>query len=180
VAARDTAGPLIEDPLDRHVCRLSPRGRLLNNPSSDALEAPCEYRLALQATIVGPADGVAFQAASSPLEKGYAHLLNSPCFYDPKEGPDHCPPSLYSGPVAFGLAAGWFVPETGTFRAWALREAGTCRPHYSPPFYTETPGCNFRQEVCSAAQTVTLPATVDVSCSTITHARIHRHQRHRR
>jgi hypothetical protein len=35
----DTAGPLIEDPLDRHICRLSPRGKLLNRPSRDALDA---------------------------------------------------------------------------------------------------------------------------------------------
>jgi len=33
-----TAGPLIEDPLDHHICRLSPSGKLLNNPSDDALE----------------------------------------------------------------------------------------------------------------------------------------------
>jgi hypothetical protein len=35
----DLAGPLIEDPLDHHICRLSPHGRLLNSPSPDALEA---------------------------------------------------------------------------------------------------------------------------------------------
>jgi hypothetical protein len=33
-----TAGPLIEDPIDHHICRLSPRGKLLNCPSCDALE----------------------------------------------------------------------------------------------------------------------------------------------
>jgi hypothetical protein len=33
-----TAGPLIEDSLDHHICRLTPRGKLMNNPSSDALE----------------------------------------------------------------------------------------------------------------------------------------------
>jgi hypothetical protein len=33
-----TAGPLIEDTLDHHICRLTPRGKLMNNPSSDALE----------------------------------------------------------------------------------------------------------------------------------------------
>jgi hypothetical protein len=45
-----TAGPLIEDPLDHHVCRLSPTGKLLNNPSEDALEelARRRERLALQ------------------------------------------------------------------------------------------------------------------------------------
>jgi hypothetical protein len=45
-----TAGPLIEDPLDHHVCRLSPSGKLLNNPSDDALEelARRRERLALR------------------------------------------------------------------------------------------------------------------------------------
>jgi hypothetical protein len=45
-----TAGPLIEDPLDHHVCRLSPTGKLLNNPSDDALEelARRRERLALR------------------------------------------------------------------------------------------------------------------------------------
>jgi hypothetical protein len=33
-----TAGPLIEDTLDHHICRLTPRGKLMNNPSADALE----------------------------------------------------------------------------------------------------------------------------------------------
>jgi hypothetical protein len=33
-----TAGPLVEDSLDHHICRLTPRGKLMNNPSSDALE----------------------------------------------------------------------------------------------------------------------------------------------
>jgi hypothetical protein len=33
-----TAGPLVEDTLDHHICRLTPRGKLMNNPSSDALE----------------------------------------------------------------------------------------------------------------------------------------------
>jgi hypothetical protein len=40
----DTAGPLIEDPLDHHICRLSPRGKLLNNPSQDALEEVARRR----------------------------------------------------------------------------------------------------------------------------------------
>jgi hypothetical protein len=39
-----TAGPLIEDPLDHHICRLSPRGKLLNCPSSDALERVARRR----------------------------------------------------------------------------------------------------------------------------------------
>jgi hypothetical protein len=45
-----TAGPLIEDPLDHHICRLSPTGKLLNNPSEDALEelARRRERLALR------------------------------------------------------------------------------------------------------------------------------------
>lgn len=34
-----TAGPLIQDPLDGHICRLTPRGKLMNRPSSDALES---------------------------------------------------------------------------------------------------------------------------------------------
>jgi hypothetical protein len=45
-----TAGPLIEDPLDHHICRLSPSGKLLNNPSEDALQelARRRKRLALR------------------------------------------------------------------------------------------------------------------------------------
>jgi hypothetical protein len=39
-----TAGPLIEDPLDHHICRLSPSGKLLNNPSDDALEEVARRR----------------------------------------------------------------------------------------------------------------------------------------
>jgi hypothetical protein len=44
------AGPLIEDPLDHHLCRLSPGGKLFNNPSPEALEALARRRerLALQ------------------------------------------------------------------------------------------------------------------------------------
>jgi hypothetical protein len=38
------AGPLIEDPLDHHICRLSPHGRLLKSPSPDALEAVVRRR----------------------------------------------------------------------------------------------------------------------------------------
>jgi hypothetical protein len=39
-----TAGPLIQDPLDGHICRLSPRGKLLNSPSQDALAAVARRR----------------------------------------------------------------------------------------------------------------------------------------
>jgi hypothetical protein len=39
-----TAGPLIQDPLDGHICRLSPRGKLLNNPTADALESLARRR----------------------------------------------------------------------------------------------------------------------------------------
>ena len=39
-----TAGPLIEDPIDHHICRLSPRGKLLNCPSRDALEEVARRR----------------------------------------------------------------------------------------------------------------------------------------
>jgi hypothetical protein len=40
----DLAGPLIEDPLDHHLARLSPRGRLYNDPSPQALEALARRR----------------------------------------------------------------------------------------------------------------------------------------
>jgi hypothetical protein len=43
-----TAGPLIEDSLDHHICRLTPRGKLMNNPSSDALEQLARRRDSLQ------------------------------------------------------------------------------------------------------------------------------------
>jgi hypothetical protein len=136
----------------------------------NAVEAPCEYCSSLQATVVGPADGVAFQAASSPLEKGYAHELNNPCLHDPKtEAADKCPQPLYSEPIEQGLAASWFVPETDTYRVWALGEAGTCVPKVARPYETEEPGCVPRQEVCSTSRTVTLPAMVNVAC-TDTHA----------
>jgi hypothetical protein len=43
-----TAGPLIEDSLDHHICRLTPRGKLMNNPSSDALEQLVRRRESLR------------------------------------------------------------------------------------------------------------------------------------
>jgi hypothetical protein len=46
-----TAGPLIEDPIDHHICRLSPRGKLLNCPSRDALEEVARRRQ--QLTLLG-------------------------------------------------------------------------------------------------------------------------------
>jgi hypothetical protein len=140
----------------------------------------CPYCTALDSQVTGPADGLAFQAASSPYAKGYAGLLNAPCFYNPTEGPDKCPQPLYSGPTQQSLAASWFMPETLTFHVWALREAGTCTPHFSPPYSTERPGCVFKQEVCSSSQTVTLPASVNIGCVTIHAARsANRHRRRR-
>jgi hypothetical protein len=43
-----TAGPLVEDTLDHHICRLTPRGKLMNNPSSDALEQLVRRRESLR------------------------------------------------------------------------------------------------------------------------------------
>jgi hypothetical protein len=143
------------------------------------VEEPCSYCTTRDAQVTGPADGLAFQAASSPEAKGYAHLLNAPCFFDRKEGPDRCPRPLYSGPTRQSLAASWFIPETLTFHVWPLREAGSCSPHFSEPFSTETPGCHFQQAVCGPSVTVTLPATITVACSaTATVAK--RHHKYRR
>jgi hypothetical protein len=40
----DLAGPLIEDPLDHHLARLTPKGRLYNDPSPEALKALARRR----------------------------------------------------------------------------------------------------------------------------------------
>jgi len=105
-------------------------------------------------------------------------LLNCPCFFDPREA-DTCPQPLYSGAVQTGLSGSWFVPATDRFHIWPPPEAGSCRAHLTPPYYTETAGCTFRQEVCGPSVTVTLPGTVAVSCS-VTHAKRHTNERHQR
>jgi hypothetical protein len=76
----------------------------------------------------------------------------------------------------------WFRPETDTFRVWAEREAGSCKPEWTPypsTERTEADGktCTWHQERCSASQTVTLPAVVSVACTKARAAK--RHRRHR-
>ena len=63
----ELAGPLIEDPLDHHICRLSPRGRLLGTPSSDALHAVLRRREWLALSLAANNSGTRARAAGAGL-----------------------------------------------------------------------------------------------------------------
>jgi hypothetical protein len=128
----------------------------------------CSYCSEVSGTITGPADAVAYEA-DNPIALSYQTLLNAPCLPEPPAR--ECPKPLFSGPVAFGLAPSWFVPETPTFRYWAEREAGTCLP-------LERPGCTWRQERCSQTRTFTLPASIAVACEPGAVAARHHHKHH--
>jgi hypothetical protein len=134
------------------------------------VQEPCGYCSSLSGTINGGADAVAWRAASSPYSLAYDWTLQQPCQWPHTATP--CPAVVHTGPFQTGWAPWWSEPETLTLLVWAERPVSSCT-------YSEPQDC--KQERCSGAQTVTLPASVTIACS-ITNATIRpRHQRrHRR
>jgi hypothetical protein len=65
-----TAGPLVEDSLDHHICRLTPRGKLMNNPSSDALEQIVRRRESLRRQqLLNPVNPLSMHILSKKVSK---------------------------------------------------------------------------------------------------------------
>ena len=144
-------------------------------PLGYGVEPVCEYCVSFSGTITTPADAVAIRRADWPYESlTYSFGLQQPCPWrisEPSKAKE-CPPVKQSGPFQTGWGPEWSGGVL-TFKVWAERPARGCTQ-------SEPAECGVNER-CSPSQTVTLPASVNVACSSAraTVAR-HRHRRHQR
>ena len=138
-------------------------------PLGYGVEPVCEYCVSFSGTITAPADAVAIRRADWPYESlAYSFGLQAPCPWRVTEPAKACPAVLHSGP----FQAGWGPEWSGgmlTFKVWAERPARGCTA-------SEPADCE-HSERCPPSQTVTLPATVNIACSSARASIARRHYR---